>query len=255
MPLQLIKALADSSKPLATHYGAVVGLAALGPRPVQTLLLPALSPYMAHLSALQQQPQHRAEALRVYGALLQAVGTCVFKHMVPRAAASQNAMGVGSAAAAAAAKQQPGRGRRRLRLDASHMVAPPQRQAAGSSTRGAPAQPGAWQQYFIDADESSSADMEQEVAAGLLGAAAAASMRPVNEGREAGQVACVELPPENVLLQVWCLVVPMLAAAAAARNMSVSVCLPHPTLKNTGVPLPICRHARRAAIWMPLCLP
>ena len=38
----LVKALLDPAKPLATHYGAVVGLAALGPRVTRLLILPHL---------------------------------------------------------------------------------------------------------------------------------------------------------------------------------------------------------------------
>eukprot|EP00201_Polytomella_parva_P019509 CAMPEP_0175042318 /NCGR_PEP_ID=MMETSP0052_2-20121109/2489_1 /TAXON_ID=51329 ORGANISM="Polytomella parva, Strain SAG 63-3" /NCGR_SAMPLE_ID=MMETSP0052_2 /ASSEMBLY_ACC=CAM_ASM_000194 /LENGTH=764 /DNA_ID=CAMNT_0016305101 /DNA_START=26 /DNA_END=2320 /DNA_ORIENTATION=- len=49
---QYLRALLDPCKPLACHYGAVVGLQALGPGVVMSMLMPQLEPYTARLSPL-----------------------------------------------------------------------------------------------------------------------------------------------------------------------------------------------------------
>ncbi|KAL6753598.1 hypothetical protein V8C86DRAFT_3139841 [Haematococcus lacustris] len=48
----LLRALLEPSKPLATHYGAIRGLGALGPASVRQLLLPQLGLYMERLGPL-----------------------------------------------------------------------------------------------------------------------------------------------------------------------------------------------------------
>lgn len=92
---QLLRALLDGSKPLPTHYGAVAGLAALGPATVRLLLLPQLEPYLNKLQpslpggglagaaaaaggsvgaaapSSGKEGVRQFEATRVYGALLQ----------------------------------------------------------------------------------------------------------------------------------------------------------------------------------------
>jgi hypothetical protein len=70
-------ALRDAKKPLATHYGCVVALAALGDRCVRARLLPLLPSYVPLLETYMQRAGSgvaRREARRVYGALLSAVG-------------------------------------------------------------------------------------------------------------------------------------------------------------------------------------
>lgn len=52
----LVRALFDTKKPLTTHFGALAGLMALGPRVVQFSVLPSLLTYLAWL-----QPQIEAE--------------------------------------------------------------------------------------------------------------------------------------------------------------------------------------------------
>ncbi|KAG1668853.1 hypothetical protein FOA52_004948 [Chlamydomonas sp. UWO 241] len=86
----LLKALLDPTKPLATHYGAVIGLSALGHATVGMLLVPQLAPYMARLAPLLEDSSHGARrdaAHRVHGALLDAVATSLYERMVAAAAA------------------------------------------------------------------------------------------------------------------------------------------------------------------------
>nr|GMC49827.1 transcription initiation factor TFIID subunit 6-like [Ipomoea batatas] len=70
----LLHAFLDPTKALPQHYGAVQGLAALGPSVVRLLLLPNLEPYMQLLEPemqleKQKNEMKRHEAWRVYGAL------------------------------------------------------------------------------------------------------------------------------------------------------------------------------------------
>ncbi|KAK9843667.1 hypothetical protein WJX81_001872 [Elliptochloris bilobata] len=81
---QLLRALLDPGLPLTTHYGAVVGLAALGPRVVRLLLLPhavaycaALAPVLAPTPPGQGPAPRAAEAARVYDALAAAAAAAV----------------------------------------------------------------------------------------------------------------------------------------------------------------------------------
>ncbi|PKI32551.1 hypothetical protein CRG98_047049 [Punica granatum] len=76
---QLVNAFMNPNHSLATHYGAIQGLAALGPNVVRLLILPNLEPYLKLLEPemlLEQQKNKlkRYEAWRVYGALLRACG-------------------------------------------------------------------------------------------------------------------------------------------------------------------------------------
>ncbi|BDA47338.1 Transcription initiation factor TFIID subunit 6 [Coccomyxa sp. Obi] len=71
---QLLKAFLDPARPLATHYGAVRGLAAMGPRVVQLLLVPHMPAYSGlldkALSTGRPSSVRRLEAERVESALL-----------------------------------------------------------------------------------------------------------------------------------------------------------------------------------------
>lgn len=75
----LMKTLLDGEKPLASHFGAIVGIAALGQNAFVSLLLPILPDYLA---ALHPELRHqmtdsdteevkRMEIAKVYDALLQ----------------------------------------------------------------------------------------------------------------------------------------------------------------------------------------
>jgi transcription initiation factor TFIID subunit 6 len=111
----LVKALLDPAKPLATHYGAVVGLAALGPRVTRLLILPHLRQILETLepelaegdpgpgpraeSGTAAEPgtakeaerarRRRRDARRVHDALKRAVGACLHAALaVPSAEAA-----------------------------------------------------------------------------------------------------------------------------------------------------------------------
>ncbi|XP_048498471.1 transcription initiation factor TFIID subunit 6 isoform X2 [Beta vulgaris subsp. vulgaris] len=78
----LLHAFLDPKKALPQHYGAIKGLAALGPSVVRLLILPNLEPYMQLLGPEmqldgQKNEVKRQEAWRVYGALLFASGKCM----------------------------------------------------------------------------------------------------------------------------------------------------------------------------------
>ncbi|MQM02340.1 hypothetical protein Taro_035107 [Colocasia esculenta] len=74
----LLNAFLDPSKAMTQHYGAIQGLAALGPNVVRLLILPNLEPYLQLLEPemlleKQKNEAKRNEAWRVYGAL---ISTC-----------------------------------------------------------------------------------------------------------------------------------------------------------------------------------
>jgi transcription initiation factor TFIID subunit 6 len=93
----LVKALLDQTKPLATRYGAVVGLAALGPRVTRLLILPHLKQVLETLEPMllegeeesktdsktdaakseEKARRRRRDAARVHDALKRAVGVCL----------------------------------------------------------------------------------------------------------------------------------------------------------------------------------
>ncbi|XP_068641541.1 transcription initiation factor TFIID subunit 6-like isoform X2 [Aristolochia californica] len=80
----LLHAFLDPMKALTQHYGAIQGLAALGPSVVRLLILPNLEPYMKLLEPemlLESQKNEikRREAWRVYDALLHAAGLCLYE--------------------------------------------------------------------------------------------------------------------------------------------------------------------------------
>ncbi|XP_071715749.1 transcription initiation factor TFIID subunit 6-like [Rutidosis leptorrhynchoides] len=78
----LLKSFLDRKRTLTQHYGAVQGLAALGPHVVRLLLLPNLETYLRFLEEVLRENQKkemiRLEAWRVYGALLRATGRSVY---------------------------------------------------------------------------------------------------------------------------------------------------------------------------------
>ncbi|XP_034282216.1 TAF6-like RNA polymerase II p300/CBP-associated factor-associated factor 65 kDa subunit 6L [Pantherophis guttatus] len=76
--LTLQKVLADPVRPLCSHYGAVVGLHALGWEAVQRVLYPHLSTYWSNLQVVLDDysvsnAQVKADGHKVYGAILVAV--------------------------------------------------------------------------------------------------------------------------------------------------------------------------------------
>uniref|UniRef100_A0A8D0FBK8 TATA-box binding protein associated factor 6 like n=1 Tax=Strix occidentalis caurina TaxID=311401 RepID=A0A8D0FBK8_STROC len=73
--LSLQKVLADPVRPLCSHYGAVVGLHALGWKAVERVLYPHLPTYWANLQAVLDDysvsnAQVKADGHKVYGAIL-----------------------------------------------------------------------------------------------------------------------------------------------------------------------------------------
>ena len=70
----LLRAFLDPLKPLATHYGAIHGLMALGKHALQMLLLPNVKTYVKLLEPQMRQdpanPTRAADARRCYTALL-----------------------------------------------------------------------------------------------------------------------------------------------------------------------------------------
>ncbi|MED6143027.1 hypothetical protein PIB30_002849 [Stylosanthes scabra] len=82
----LVNAFLDPKKAMTQHYGAIQGLAALGPNVVRLLLLPNLEPYIRLLEPemlleKQRNEVKRHEAWRVYGALLRAAGQCIYDRL------------------------------------------------------------------------------------------------------------------------------------------------------------------------------
>ncbi|KXZ53652.1 hypothetical protein GPECTOR_6g569 [Gonium pectorale] len=99
---QLLRTLLDGSKPLPSHYGAIVGLAALGHNTVRLLLLPQLEPYITALrpslgeregpgAGDKDEPGQRREGLRLYearrvaGALTAAASAAVYDRLLTAA--------------------------------------------------------------------------------------------------------------------------------------------------------------------------
>ncbi|XP_033927703.1 TAF6-like RNA polymerase II p300/CBP-associated factor-associated factor 65 kDa subunit 6L isoform X1 [Melopsittacus undulatus] len=81
--LSLQKVLADPVRPLCSHYGAVVGLHALGWKAVERVLYPHLPTYWTNLQAVLDDysvsnAQVKADGHKVYGAILVAV-ECLLK--------------------------------------------------------------------------------------------------------------------------------------------------------------------------------
>lgn len=82
----LLHAFLDPSKALTQHYGAIRGLAALGPSVVRLLILPNLETYLQLLEPemlleKQKNEMKRREAWHVYGALMGAAGKCLYDRL------------------------------------------------------------------------------------------------------------------------------------------------------------------------------
>ncbi|BBG99930.1 TATA BOX ASSOCIATED FACTOR II 59 [Prunus dulcis] len=82
----LVNAFLDPKRTLTQHYGAIQGLAALGPSVVRLLVLPNLESYLRLLEPellldKQKNEMKRHEAWRVYGALLNAAGQCIYDRL------------------------------------------------------------------------------------------------------------------------------------------------------------------------------
>lgn len=82
----LLHAFLDPTKSLSQHYGAIQGLAALGPSVVHLLILPNLELYLKFLEPemlleKQKNEMKRHEAWRVYGALQCAAGLCAYDRL------------------------------------------------------------------------------------------------------------------------------------------------------------------------------
>ncbi|XP_029633887.1 transcription initiation factor TFIID subunit 6b [Octopus sinensis] len=71
----LKEVVCDLTKPFCSHYGAVMGLLALGTKAIEEVLLPQLKVYMPHLNSFMEDTTLsstlvRTDAYKVYGALL-----------------------------------------------------------------------------------------------------------------------------------------------------------------------------------------
>ncbi|XP_022716821.1 transcription initiation factor TFIID subunit 6-like isoform X2 [Durio zibethinus] len=82
----LLHAFLDPTKTLPQHFGAIRGLAALGPSVVRLLILPNLEVYLQLLEpemlpVKQKNEIKRHEAWCVYGALLRAAGLCMYDRL------------------------------------------------------------------------------------------------------------------------------------------------------------------------------
>ncbi|ACO64704.1 predicted protein, partial [Micromonas commoda] len=78
----LLRAMLDPRKPFSTHFGAIAGLAALGPRVTRLLIVPNLKAYLEVLEPhlTREHAKRRvtsSEARRVHDALKEAIGACL----------------------------------------------------------------------------------------------------------------------------------------------------------------------------------
>ncbi|XP_010542550.1 PREDICTED: transcription initiation factor TFIID subunit 6b [Tarenaya hassleriana] len=82
----LLHAFLDPTKSLPQHYGAIQGLAGLGPNVVGLVILPNLELYLQYLTPAmslerQKDQEKRREAWFVYGALMVAAGGCMYERV------------------------------------------------------------------------------------------------------------------------------------------------------------------------------
>lgn len=82
----LLHGFLDPNKALSQHFGAIQGMAALGSDVVRLLVLPNLEPYLRLLEPemqleKQKNEMKRTEAWQVYGALMRAVGLCMYDRL------------------------------------------------------------------------------------------------------------------------------------------------------------------------------
>ncbi|XP_043913006.1 TAF6-like RNA polymerase II p300/CBP-associated factor-associated factor 65 kDa subunit 6L isoform X2 [Protopterus annectens] len=105
--LSLQKVLVDPVRPLCSHYGAVVGLHALGWKAVERVLYPHLSTYWSNLQAVLDDysvhnAQVKADGHKVYGAILVAV-----EKLLKMKAQSESSCGPGCSAVKHAHESSP----------------------------------------------------------------------------------------------------------------------------------------------------
>lgn len=82
----LKEVLCDHTKPFCCHYGAVMGVKALGPQVIDDVLVPQLPVYWPHLSSVLEDNSFsnaltKADAFKVYGALLASVELLICTQM------------------------------------------------------------------------------------------------------------------------------------------------------------------------------
>ncbi|XP_048731992.2 TAF6-like RNA polymerase II p300/CBP-associated factor-associated factor 65 kDa subunit 6L isoform X2 [Ostrea edulis] len=82
----LKEVLCDHAKPFCCHYGAAVGLQALGPQVIDDVLVPQLPVYWPHLTSVLEDNSFsnaltKADAFKVYGALLLSVESLMKTHV------------------------------------------------------------------------------------------------------------------------------------------------------------------------------
>uniref|UniRef100_H2U5H0 TAF6-like RNA polymerase II p300/CBP-associated factor-associated factor 65 kDa subunit 6L n=1 Tax=Takifugu rubripes TaxID=31033 RepID=H2U5H0_TAKRU len=99
--LSLQKVLSDPVRPLCSHYGAVVGLHALGWKAVERVLFPHLPAYWANLQAVLDDnsvsnAQVKADGHKVYGAILVAVEQLLKLKALSQPSLSDAASGIAS---------------------------------------------------------------------------------------------------------------------------------------------------------------
>ena len=99
----LLRAMLDPSKPFSTHFGAIAGLAALGPRVTRLLIVPNLKAYLEvlepHLEAptapganageadtkeYSKKKVANAEARKVHDELKEAIGACLHQALAAK---------------------------------------------------------------------------------------------------------------------------------------------------------------------------
>uniref|UniRef100_A0A8C9TIN2 TAF6-like RNA polymerase II p300/CBP-associated factor-associated factor 65 kDa subunit 6L n=1 Tax=Scleropages formosus TaxID=113540 RepID=A0A8C9TIN2_SCLFO len=99
--LSLQKVLSDPVRPLCSHYGAVVGLHALGWKAVERVLYPHLPAYWANLQAVLDDysvsnAQVKADGHKVYGAILVAVERLLKMKALSLSPLSEPGLGIAS---------------------------------------------------------------------------------------------------------------------------------------------------------------
>ncbi|XP_059933124.1 TAF6-like RNA polymerase II p300/CBP-associated factor-associated factor 65 kDa subunit 6L [Gadus macrocephalus] len=123
--LSLQKVLSDPVRPLCSHYGAVVGLHALGWKAVERVLYPHLPAYWANLQAVLDDysvsnAQVKADGHKVYGAILVAVERLLKMKALSLSPPAEGARGPG------AGRQDPGPGAPGHRASSPGLTPPPE---------------------------------------------------------------------------------------------------------------------------------
>uniref|UniRef100_A0A8C4Z7D5 TAF6-like RNA polymerase II, p300/CBP-associated factor (PCAF)-associated factor n=1 Tax=Gadus morhua TaxID=8049 RepID=A0A8C4Z7D5_GADMO len=123
--LSLQKVLSDPVRPLCSHYGAVVGLHALGWKAVERVLYPHLPAYWANLQAVLDDysvsnAQVKADGHKVYGAILVAVERLLKMKALSLSQPAEGPRGSG------AGRQDPGPGAPGHRASSPGLTPPPE---------------------------------------------------------------------------------------------------------------------------------